>query len=287
LPETHRKVLLAALAALEKKVRPRALETDPVRFPRRFPARNDREAAALLAALYAYGNVRSMGNFLEALFGLLGPRPAQTLLEGSFPPVPAYRFQSSADGEALLQGVGRLLRRYGSLEAVFAAGKGSPEERLEAFARSLRAAAERDSAGLRHLLPLPSGGSACKRWRLFLRWVVRPDDGVDLGLWTVLHPAELVVPLDTHLSRLTRVLGLSRRRSGDGVRAREVTEALRDLCPEDPCRFDFLLAHTGIQKRCRGRFDEGTCPACPLMPHCPEGAAARRASPSRKPRRRR
>ncbi len=278
MPETRREGLFAALAALEGRVRPQGLETDPVRFPRRFRDRDDREAAALLAALYAYGHVRSMGAFLEGLFGLLGPRPARVLREGPHPPVPAYRFQTSADGRALLHGVGRLLRRHGTLEAAFAAGAGDPEERLEAFARSLREACGRDSAGLRHLLPLPSSGSACKRWRLFLRWVVRPDDGVDLGLWTVLRPADLVVPLDTHLARLARVLGLSRRRSDDAVRAREVTEALRALCPQDPLRFDFPLAHAGIQKLCRGRFDASACPACPLRPHCPEGARARRGA---------
>lgn len=273
------------MAALEKRVRPEALASDPVRIPRRYPSRDDREAAALLSALYAYGNVKSMGAFLETLFGRLGPRPARALREGSFSAIPAYRFQSSADGEALLRGVGVLLRRHGSLEAAFAFGDGGPEEKLEVFARSLRAAAERDTPGLRHLLPLPSGGSACKRWRLFLRWVVRPDDGVDLGLWTVLSPSDLVVPLDTHLSRLASVLGLSRRRSGDGARAREVTDALRDLCPQDPCRLDFLLAHTGIQKRCRGRFALPTCSACPLAPHCPEGQKIRRGVLPRRPRR--
>ncbi|MGC8763339.1 MAG: TIGR02757 family protein [Acidobacteriota bacterium] len=286
MPETDREGLLAALAELERRVRPQALESDPVRFPRRYRERGDREAAALLAALYAYGNVKSMGAFLEALFGLLGDRPAEVLQAGAVPPVPPYRFQSSADGEALLRGVGRLLAGHGTLESAFAAGQGGPEERLEAFAGRLREAAERDSPGLRHLLPRPSGGSACKRWRLFLRWVVRPDDGVDLGLWTVLRPSDLVVPLDTHLSRLSRALGLSPRRSEDGARAREVTEALRNLCPQDPCRFDFLLAHTGIQKRCRGRLDGETCPACPLAPHCPEGSRASGRRPSRKTRRR-
>lgn len=282
MPDSSRPALVEALADLLEAVRPRALEEDPVRFPRRFSSSEDREAAALLAALFAYGNVRAMGAFLEELFGLLGPRPARTLREGRLSGAPAYRFQSSADVLALLGGTGKVLRTFGSLEAAFEAGTGSPDERLETFARLLRKAAGPPSPGLRHLLPLPSGGSACKRWRLFLRWVVRPDDGVDLGLWKALTPADLVVPLDTHLPRLARALGLSLRRGGDGAHAREITEAFRRLDRSDPCRFDFVLAHAGIQKRCRGSFDATACPACPLRPHCPEGSAGGKKARKRK-----
>jgi uncharacterized protein (TIGR02757 family) len=110
----------------------------------------------------------------------------------------------------------------------------------------LREACGQRTRGLDHLLPLPSSGSACKRWRLFLRWVARPDDGVDLGLWTCLRPSELLMPVDVHVSRAARQLRLTSRATVDRRFVLEVTEALRAICPEDPCKFDYALARPGI-----------------------------------------
>ncbi len=245
------------------------LHTDPLRFPRRYIAPHDREAVALLAALFAYGNVKAMGDFLERLLSPLGAHPAAALASGRLPAEPPpYRFQRGEDVRALLAGVGRTLRRHGTLEACFESVRGEPEERLEAFARALRGACRRASPGLDHLLPLPSAGSACKRWRMFLRWVVRPDDGLDLGLWTCLTPAQLLIPVDVHVARLARALGLTRRATPDARFAAEATAALARFCPTDPTRYDFALARLGIAKECRGRRVERLCRACSLRPHC-------------------
>jgi uncharacterized protein (TIGR02757 family) len=100
--------------------------------------------------------------------------------------------------------------------------------------------------GARWLLPVPSGGSACKRSCLFLRWMVRPDDGVDCGLWTRVSPSRLVLPLDTHLVRVARALGWTKRKTPGWPMALEVTERLRRLDPADPTRFDFALCRLGI-----------------------------------------
>src|SRR4030066_1437206 len=81
---------------------------------------------------------------------------------------------------------------------------------------------------------------------LFLRWVVRAGDGVDLGLWTALSPRHLIVPLDTHMARLGKWLGLTSRSSADWRMAEEITGAFRAVCPEDPVRFDFALTRIGI-----------------------------------------
>jgi uncharacterized protein (TIGR02757 family) len=99
--------------------------------------------------------------------------------------------------------------------------------------------------------------------------MVRPRrEGIDLGLWTTRRPAELVVPLDTHVLRLSRFLGLTARTDGSLRTALEVTARLRELDPDDPVRFEFALAHLGISGACKGYRHAEVCPTCPLQTVC-------------------
>ena len=235
---------------------PTYLSSDPVEFPRRYGDPLDSEAAALICALFAYGNVTSMKAFLERLLSELGPSPGEALRSGRAWRTRPYRFQTARDVGCLLRGLGTILRDHGSVEAAFGSRGGGPEERIEGLALRLREACGRVTPGMTHLLPLPSSGSACKRWWLFLRWVVRPDDGVDLGLWTCLSPSELLIPVDVHVARAAQEIGLTTRKSPDRIFALEVTESLRLLCPEDPVKYDFALARPGILKGRSRRIEE-------------------------------
>ncbi len=131
--------------------------------------------------------------------------------------------------------------------------------------------------GLRSLLCRPAEGSACKRWCMFLRWMVRPpapsEGGVDLGLWP-LPAAALVIPLDTHVHRLAGYLGLTARSDGSFRTAQEITAALRRLRPEDPLRWDFALAHHGISGACTGEVLPQRCDPCPLRLRCSRWGSA-------------
>ena len=257
------------LDEMARRLGPGHLDFDPIGHPRRYAARADREVVALLSALFAYGNVRSMGAFLDSLLGALGPSPFETLSTCAPPErLPLYRFQTSADVRAALRAVGAVLRKRGGLESAFSKTAGGAEEKLEAFASLLRKEARSSSAGVLHLLPLPSDGSACKRWWMFLRWVVRPDDGVDLGLWTCLSPRDLRIPVDTHVARIAFALGLVNRSTADRAFSIMLTESLRAFCPEDPTRYDFALAHLGILGECPRRQVASICKACSLRPHC-------------------
>jgi uncharacterized protein (TIGR02757 family) len=91
---------------------------------------------------------------------------------------------------------------------------------------------------------------------------------VDLGLWTALRPADLVMPVDTHVLRNSRFLGLTDRADATWRTAEQITAALRALDPHDPVRFDFALAQLGISGACRGFRDAAVCAACPLDPIC-------------------
>src|SRR5204862_8006816 len=82
----------------------------------------------------------------------------------------------------------------------------------------------------------PAAGSACKRWNLYLRWMVRRAR-LDYGLWPGVPASRLVMPTDTHIHLVARRLRLTRRRNADRRTAREITERLARLDPDGPGRF--------------------------------------------------
>ena len=269
---------------------------DPVHFVRRFDTPADREIAGFLAAGFAFGNVKSILQSLEALFGLMGWRPADYVRRFSArrngPALAPFvhRWTRGADVAALVLVLQEMLRRSGSVEGFFVEGDdpGAPDvgAALEAF--STRASAidvagayrgDRARVGVGYFFARPSRGGACKRLNLFLRWMVRRDR-VDPGGWRAVSPARLVVPLDTHVIRVGRCLGLTRYRAPGWRMAQEITASLRRLDPADPTRYDFALCHLGMQDRCG--FGEARRDAhCPLRGLCRPGG--RRRPPSRAP----
>jgi uncharacterized protein (TIGR02757 family) len=116
-------------------------------------------------------------------------------------------------------------------------------------------------------MPSPRNGSACKRWNLYLRWMVRADT-VDRGLWTCLRPADLVIPLDVHVLRISQFLGLTSRKDASWRTAAEITKGLAELDPNDPVRFDFAISHLGISGACLGYRSPPICAGCALDPVC-------------------
>lgn len=234
-------------------------DSDPVRFVHEFEDPGDREIVAFLSALLAYGNVKVILGSVARVLSTLGPSPRAAVLEGRLAECAAFRHRWTSHED--LRVVGHWLRecllRHGSLDRFFeekCAGTGM-KERLSRFVDALwslplpphaaRAAARRGRA-LRYLIPDPRRGSACKRLNLFLRWMVRPADGIDFGIWRSVQPRELVLPVDVHLLRTLRRLGWTRTRAATWDVAEQATRRLRKLCPEDPVRYDFSLCHLGM-----------------------------------------
>ena len=254
-PELNRR--LGALAAACGR---RYLDTDPVGLVRRFDAPGDREIAAFVAAGLAYGRVASIRGSVDRALAAMGPSPDR-FVDGYDEARDGHRFDGFAHrftrGEALAR-LMLLLRRArerdGSLEAFFLRADPDPEAEtyggaMAAFVDRLFALDDRDdpaARGARWLFPSPASGSLCKRPCLFLRWMIRPEDGVDCGVWTRASRSRLVMPLDTHLVRVARLLGWTRRRSPSWRMALEVTRRLREIDPDDPIRFDFALSRLGI-----------------------------------------
>jgi uncharacterized protein (TIGR02757 family) len=186
-----------------------------------------------------------------------------------------HRFTTGDDISDLLELVRDVYERFGSIEQFFLHGLG-PEDAnvipaLTKFCDSLCALhAERhngtESSGLKYLLASPARGSACKRLNLFLRWMVR-DDGVDLGLWRSVEAAKLIVPVDVHMGRLCKLLGLYDRRTVTLSAALEITESFAKIEPADPVKYDFALSRIGIVENCDGSY-RPACDDCELLGFC-------------------
>jgi uncharacterized protein (TIGR02757 family) len=262
---------------------PDRVRGDPVELVHQYRDPLDIEIAGLLCAVLAYGRVDLFKPRLCALLRELGPGPGALARDADAAELLrraaafSYRMTGPEEVASLLYGAGRILREHGSVGAFFSRAyreRGNVRDALAALVDELLAADFTEILGqkgptrrLKHLLPHPSRGSACKRLNLYLRWMVRGPDGVDFGLWDV--PAEaLVVPLDTHVHRIGRFIGLTSRKDLSWKTAETVTGRLRQLDPRDPVRFDFALSHLGISGQCASRRDARRCQGCPLKPIC-------------------
>lgn len=260
---------------------------DPVGFVHRFESVEDRELVALVAACIAFGNVKTIGAKLEDLLARLGPSPSR--LAGDRKALDRklrgwkHRVFRGEDVAGLLAGARAVQLADGSLGARFAhelarhraAGAASTHEAMRSalgtWCEAIRVAGGLASGGARrgpsHLLPDARGGSGSKRLLLFLRWMARPADGVDLGLWN-LDPAWLLVPVDVHIHKLGRNLGFTSRRNLSFRTTTEITEALARLDPSDPTGYDFSLCHMGMLQRCPSRRDLRKCEGCGVKAIC-------------------
>lgn len=262
------------------------LHNDPLSFCHRYRDPADQEVAAVIASSFAYGSVTIILRTLERIFAEMGASPRSYVEQ--FQPRTGmrtyagfkHRFNDGRDLCALLWGMRQMLERSGSIQAFFLRGHSIADVDVGASLNNYAAAvfamdytAVFGGHGIPvdsffpFLFPAPASGSACKRLCMMLRWLVRPADGFDLGLWQGIAPAQLIIPVDTHICRISRYLGLTGRKSADWRMALEITAALRSFCPSDPVRYDFSLAHLGISEGCDGR-NQTLCSDCQIAGIC-------------------
>jgi uncharacterized protein (TIGR02757 family) len=277
---------------------------DPIQIVRRYDRADDREIVGFCAASLAFGRVGSVMQSIERLLQVVGPHPAAYVRnfdprrDGNAFRHLVHRWTRGPDLVALLWVMRQMLDRSGSLEGFFLEHYDPTEDDVEraldrfssrALALDLNGAYGRlpRRPGVCYFFPRPSAGSGCKRLNLFLRWMVRRD-ALDLGVWTRVAPAKLVVPLDTHVIRVGRCLRLTDYVSPGWRMARDITASLRRIDPEDPVKYDYALCHLGMMNACgfnrAARDRAASSPPdsqCPLRGLCRPRARTRR--PSRRP----
>jgi uncharacterized protein (TIGR02757 family) len=241
------------------------IERDPVSIPHRFSRRQDIEIAGLFAAVFSWGNRTTIVSKSRELMRRMDDAPYEFVRNHSENDLRqlsdfVHRTFQSTD---LLWFVHFLHHHYNSLtdregkeepslESAFNRGMGKrdrdTEKALAGFHRYFFSLPDAPGRTRKHI-PDPERGSSCKRLNMFLRWMVRKDGkGVDFGIWDSIKPSQLVCPLDVHVARVARRLGLLKREAADWRAAIELTENLRRLDPKDPVKYDFALFGMGIEE---------------------------------------
>lgn len=232
---------------------PEFVKADPVQFPRRYGRLADIEVVSVLASQLAWGNRKMICRDIERLLEQSAGEPARWVAEGAFESIGdsenIHRTFFGRNLKHLLRGLRRIHGAHGSLDAFCASLRlrgceGAPWLLAEAMNREMAAA--NDGCSDSRCLPLNMRTTALKRLNMALRWLVRRDGIVDLGVWESLTPADLYIPLDVHVGDTSRALGLTARRANDRRTAEEITAALRQLRPEDPTVYDFALFGLGV-----------------------------------------
>ncbi len=297
----RREILRERLDALVATFDISTITPDPLQLVLRYHHPHDQEVAGLLAAAFAYGRADIVVVNVSGVLERMEPSPFAYLSEfdrhramNDFAGF-AHRFHKTPELVALLERISVVIEEYGTLGELFrrcyrqedddigpslarfvdallkrraavpAAVDGRPARRHESAERDAR----RMRAGrpLSYLLTSPNDGSACKRMNLFLRWMVRRTPP-DLGLWDFVDPAKLVVPLDTHVHRITTFLGLNTRKTADWKAARLLTDRLAQFDREDPIRYDFAICRLGILDLCSRKRRKANCDVCLLRDVC-------------------
>jgi uncharacterized protein (TIGR02757 family) len=224
---------------------------DPIVFPHLYSNLRDIEIAGFIASQFAYGRVSQIRQFLDKLFGLMTDGPYNFVTAGHLPTLSGlyYRFQKGHDIVRLFEVLRDIIDRYGSIGAMV---QHYYDGELRHALWSARTEIVRNGNELTFFFPKPVFSSPLKRWNLFARWMVRKDD-IDFGLWNFMSPQDLTIPLDANVYKIGKCHGWTTQSGQSWKAAIDITNVLKEFCPEDPLKYDFLLCHViGIGGGCTG-----------------------------------
>ncbi|MCH5224734.1 MAG: TIGR02757 family protein [Muribaculaceae bacterium] len=231
---------------------PGFIEKDPVQFPRRFEKIQDIEIVSFLAANLAWGNRKMICRDIEKMLSLMDNEPYQYMMEKGYedlePRLNIHRTFFAEHLQHFLRGFRKIYKDFGSLDN-FAHSNNIGEEAAPAWklVELINEIMLRENGGpSSRCLPLNLKQSALKRVNMALRWLVRDDGIVDLGVWNSIPKSKLYIPLDVHVGNVSRELGLLTRKANDRKSVEELTRVLRQLRPDDPAVYDFALFGIGV-----------------------------------------
>jgi len=233
------------------------IEKDPICIPHLFQKQQDIEIAAFFAAIFAWGNRTTIINKSKELMQKMDNAPYAFCLTHQPKDLKrlfGFKHRTFNDTD-LLYCIAFLKAHYQhneSLETAFfkdhQTGKriNTVEGALcnfQSYFMSMEDAPQRT----RKHISSPAAGSTCKRLNMFLRWMIRKDHtGVDFGIWNSITPSELIIPIDVHVARIARTLGILTRPQTDWQAALELTAYCRTLDSKDPVKYDFALFSLGV-----------------------------------------
>ncbi|MDR1407459.1 MAG: TIGR02757 family protein [Tannerella sp.] len=227
---------------------------DPVQFPRRYARLQDIEVVSFAVATIAWGNRRMILNNAARMLSNWGDSPYDYVMNEGYRALGkanVHRTFFEPDLAYMLRGFRHIFTSYGSVENLLVQREAGQAGAPAWFAASVMQAEMATANGGRcngKCFPANIGTTALKRINMALRWLVRRDGIVDLGVWRCIEPHQLYIPLDVHAGNTARALGLLQRKSNDRKAVEELTERLRAYCPEDPAKYDFALFGAGIDR---------------------------------------
>ena len=267
------------------------ISQDPIQFAHRYTDPKDQELAAIFASMLAFGKVSLFIPVIERWMSLCDERggPRQCVEQFSSADFEmfntlSYRWNKPPDFILIMLTFQSVLKTNPKLsfwiESLYIQEDTDLNPTLTRMMTTLHSHAVKVATlagisatqfsdlpdGFRRFLSSPAKGSACKRWQMLLRWMVR-DTSPDLGLWK-LPAAKLTIPLDTHVHSISQMIGLTKLRSANLKAAQEITRHLRQIAPKDPTQYDFALAHLGISGQCKKTYNSEICTHCPLHDLC-------------------
>lgn len=239
------------------------ISPDPLEFLHKYSDSRDIEVMGLIASVFAYGRVEQINTTLSRINEIIYPHPYNFVINYDhkkdsrlFENI-KHRFYTSQDAALLFYILNKVYLNYDSLKGLFLLYYFETEKNLKEsvsfFSRNLINLARhitmdfKVTPGLEFMFPDPLKGSACKRMNLFLRWMVRQDE-LDFGLWSEIPKNKLVIPVDTHVARICKELGLTSRSNVSWAMAEEITENLKTFDSVDPVKYDFAICHIGMRK---------------------------------------
>lgn len=231
------------------------IKDDPIQFPHRGKTKEEIELYGFVASLFAYGNRKMFIAKLNDLFARADNDIANYIKNGDFSNLKGveYRFAKEGDIIPIFEILHSLYTESKGLEELFEYGFKSASASSKVLSMLKTAvdyfysrAPKSAGQGFYHMIPNPDNGGAMKRMNMFLRWMVRKPP-VDFGIWNFIKPSELLIPLDVHVARVSRSMGLLTRKSNDFKAVMELMANLKNICPEDPVKYDFAMFAFGVE----------------------------------------
>ncbi len=233
------------------------IKDDPVQFVHRFKTKQDNEISGFIASMFAYGKREVFISKLDYIFNLMDNKPFEYVKSFDYKSNNInscdYRFSKDCDLVQILKILNKLYSESETLESLFEFGYEQKKGVWHMFQVVVdyfysNVKDKSVTKGFYHLLPDPKKKSAMKRFNMLLRWFIRKSE-VDIGIWNFVPKSELLIPLDTHVAKISRSLGLLKRNDNGFESVIELTNKLKTFDKDDPIKYDFALFGYGVNHK--------------------------------------